>query len=360
MSRLVKAFVVLAALVVAPMGLAAREDIPGTWTRLAPAPNAVLPGASVWTGRLLLVVGHKPFMRSTGVGALVAQAYDPVAKRWTKVAQPTPKLGTDPYCCSAVWTGKEALVMGAFAGAAYNPATNTWQSLPRSVQGGILVWTGREAIGWGGGCCGDARSNGRAYNPATRTFRTIARSPLSPSQSPVGAWTGHTLLLFVNGLNPDGRPYPSSFSRGAAYDPAANAWRRLPAMPANGGKALWDGHELLVVGAGKSGRATLAFDPATRRWRRLAPLPSNVAESAVWTGKRVFVWGSSRGFSYDLAANRWSALPKWPLRSRSGPLVAWTGRSLIVWGGEIGTPVGTSIPPKFPVDGASFTPSVRT
>ena len=46
-----------------------------------------------------------------------------------------------------------------------------------------------------------------------------------------------------------------------------------------------------------------------------------------------------------------------PLRFRSGSAVAWAGRTLIVWGGEIGTPVGTSTPPKHPADGAAFTPT---
>jgi N-acetylneuraminic acid mutarotase len=131
-------------------------------------------------------------------------------------------------------------------------------------------------------------------------------------------------------------------------------------MPARGGVAVWDGHELLVLGAGRNARVTLAFDPAANRWRRLASPPiSAAAASAVWTGRRVLLWANSRGFAYDPATNTWSALPQWPLRARDGSDIAWTGGSLIVWGGEIGTPLGTSIPPRFPLDGASFTPEVK-
>jgi N-acetylneuraminic acid mutarotase len=308
----------------------------------------------VWTGRQLIVVGHRPFS-----AVAVGESYDPSAKTWKQLSPPA-KLGSDPYCCTAVWSGHEVLVFGAFVGAAYNPATNTWHTLSRSVQGGILAWTGKEAIGWGGGCCGDARANGRAYNPGTGVFRAVARSPLAPDERPVGAWNGRELMLFVSGSSPDGKPYPSSFAHGAGYNPATNRWRPLPAMPGRGGKAVWDGHELLVVGGGSNTRAALAFDPATNRWRRLASLPLSASgASAVWTGKRLLVWASSRGVSFDPTTNRWSLLPRWPLRARSGPAVAWTGRSLLVWGGEIGTPVGTSTPPRFPLDGAVFTPEVK-
>ena len=203
MSRLVKIFALLVSLVIVPTAVAAATKVAGTWERIPSAPSGTLPAATVWTGRQLIVLG-----RRVGSGAL-AQAYDPTAKAWKRLTPPA-KLGSDPYCCSAVWTGKQLLAWGAFAAAAYDPATNSWRTLSRSIQGGILVWTGREAIGWGGGCCGDARSNGRTYNPATKTFRALPRSPLAPDQGPVGAWTGRELLLFVRGLTPDGKPYPSS------------------------------------------------------------------------------------------------------------------------------------------------------
>jgi hypothetical protein len=350
-----KAAAVVTALLVAPTALAASNSLRGTWTKLPSAPAAALPATSVWTGRQLIVVGH----RLTPTSVTVAESYDPSAKAWKQLTPPA-KLGADPYCCTAVWSGREVLAFGAFVGAAYNPATNSWRPLSRSVQGGILAWTGKEAIGWGGGCCGDARANGRAYNPETGAFRAVARAPLAPDQSPVGAWTGHELLLFVSGSSPDGKPYAASLARGAAYNPATNRWRRLPAMPGRGGKAIWDGRELVVIGSSGNARAALAFNPATNRWRRLASSPLSASGgSAVWTGTRVFLWASSRGASYDPATNRWSLLPRWPLRARSAPAVAWTGRSLLVWGGEIGTPVGTSTPPKFPLDGAAFTPEVK-
>ena len=106
---------------------------------------------------------------------------------------------------------------------AYNPSTNQWRRLPDSpTRNGIVVWTGRELIGWGGGCCGDVSDDGSAYNPVTNTWRKIAAAPVSGQQSPVGAWTGRELVIF-NGHGPEGARVG-----GAAYNPRTDSWRRIP------------------------------------------------------------------------------------------------------------------------------------
>jgi hypothetical protein len=312
------------------------------WGRLPQAPikvDAALTG--VWADNELIVSGVRAgrdgtFLQPTEVAA----AYDPVARAWRRFSAPPRMDG--PCGRTSAWTGTEVLVWGCFGkAAALDPQTNRWRSLPQAPTGeGIAVWTGSELIGWGGGCCGDAWSAGSAYDPATGTWRTLARSPLAPSQQPVGAWTGSELVLFVAGKNPDGGPYPASLARAAAYDPRTDTWRRIRPMPAQAtGTAVWDGREVLVVG---DGRAAFAYDPAADRWRRLAPLPSaRFGVTAVWTGKRLLVWGEGRdatasqlrGFALDPAANRWSALPKLPLDGFA-PAIAWNGHELLVWPGS--------------------------
>ena len=81
---------------------------------------------------------------------------------------------------------------GPFDALSYDTATDTWRTLPRppTNAGRLAVWTGKELVGWGGGCCGDAFSDGAAFNPATNRWRKLAPSPLAGSQGPVGAWTG--------------------------------------------------------------------------------------------------------------------------------------------------------------------------
>jgi N-acetylneuraminic acid mutarotase len=283
----------------------------------------------------------------------VAAAYSPATNTWRRLAPPPGDPGNYEGRYSAVWTGKEMLVWGPLTRLAFNPATNHWRQLPinAGVPAGIVVWTGREMIGWGGGCCGDASAEGAAFNPATNTRRKLPRSPLAPAQRPIGAWTGRELIILVTGIDPDGKPYPASLARAAAYNPTTNRWRRIAPLPAPraGATVVWDGHELLVVGPY---RASFAYNPATNRWRRLAPMSSGRQRAAaVWTGKRLLIWGGTttssespqsppRGLAYKPTTNRWSTLPAAPLRGRLDPTAVWTGRAMIVWGGYRPKPGG--------------------
>ena len=337
----------IAFLLVACGGAAAKPP-PAAWQPLPKAPVQIDQNrTSVWTGKQLILFGLRRVTALDSRGAPyfvkfidVAESYDPALKTWTRLSPP-PGPGYVPEY-NAVWTGKEMLAFGAFHSVAYDPATSTWRTLRKSVGGGLVVWTGHEAIGWGGGCCGDAWGNGLAYDPATDAYRELAPSPLAPSQGPIGAWTGHELVLFSGGFDPAaGKPYPAKLARAAAYNPATDTWRRITPLPNSAlgfvGAAAWDGREVLVAGDGASGRAAFAYDPATNRRRALAPMPFGLRDvSAFWTGHRLLVWGGSeagRGLAYDPGADRWSVLPLAPLHGLATAL-DWTGRSLVVGSGR--------------------------
>jgi hypothetical protein len=394
MFRLGKAFALVLILVVAPTAVAASgpREAPGSWRLLPSAPIAPNGGlTSVWTGREMLVFGVATKRAKDGdilESVNVAAAYDPTARSWRRLPQGGSAGTFPPY--RSVWTGKEMLVLGQGTREAFNPHTDRWRRLPGSPllaihEGhGIVVWTGREMIGWGGGCCGDAFSDGVAYNPATNRWRALAPTPLAGSQSPIGAWTGRELVIFVGDENPlDGKPWPARLARAAAYNPATDKWRRIAPLPAprEGATAVWDGREVLVVGGAGAPRggkpaplATVgfAYTPATNRWRRLPSMESGRAGAAmVWTGQRLLVWGGqtgvpgalpaavpSHGLAYEPKTNRWSSLPRAPLKGRLDPTAVWTGRELIVWGGEKGVcrSGGRTCSTKHFADGAAFTP----
>jgi N-acetylneuraminic acid mutarotase len=309
-----------------------------------------------------------------GVRVFVGVAYDPAADTWSRLPD---VRSSNPYGYSTVWTGEEMLVLGLGEVRAYDPLTNRWRRRAaerKGGAGGLVVWTGRELIDWGGGCCGDASSSGGAYDPAANTWRTLASSPLHPSQRPVGAWTGRELIVFVGGNDPaTGDPWPADLARAAAYNPTTDTWRRIAPLPAprDGAAAVWDGREVLVVGGAASpggplARVGFAYNPATNRWRRLPSMESGRTEfAAVWTGKRLLIWGGRttrggppqrppRGFAYNPATNRWSRLAEAPLPGRLVPAAVWTGRVMIVWGGGIQRP-----PYEGFTDGAAFTPTTR-
>jgi hypothetical protein len=342
--------------------------VPGSWHRLAPEPVALPYGASVWSGKELIVFGRTPLTKvAENPSKNAASAYDPALRRWRTLTPPAQR-GAVPSCCDAVWTGSAMLVFGA--NLAYDPANNTWRKLPRSVPGGIVLWTDREAIGWGGGCCGDASARGAAYNPSNGRYRTLPRSPLAPSQRPLGAWTGREVILLVSGFDPDGKPYPARMARAAAYDPASNSWHRLAPLPGPSPRfatgAAWDGDELLVVGAGPASRSTYAYDSVKNTWRRLAPMPDARPGAVVlWTGSRLVAWGGLSangtrtlpiGFSYDPKTNRWARIARAPLAT-GGTSVAWSGRSLLVVGGVIGASKATGNQQVWLREGAAFTPA---
>jgi hypothetical protein len=273
------------------------------------------------------------------------------------------------------------LVLGPDDLQAFDPLSNHWRRPappPTAVDGtGLVVWTGKEMIDWGGGCCGDAFSTGWAFDPARNTWRKLPTSPLAPSQVPGGVWTGRELIILVSGIDPDGKPYPPSFARFAAYNPRTNTWRRLAPPPAVrfGASLIWDGRELLAVGgagAARAGRPAqlvrvgLAYNPSTNRWRRLSPMPAGRENSvSAWTGRRLLIWGGSTtagappksppiGLAFDVAANRWSTFPRGPLSGRVSLTAVWTGRAMILWGGAISGPSY-----KVFTEGAAFTPTVR-
>src|SRR2546421_10317287 len=300
---------VIAPAAVASAGATTSTPLAGTWRVLPKAPITPNDGglASAWTGKQMLVFGRSAKKGQGGATfnrVAVAAAYNPATNAWRRLTPPGP---TSSFMDNdAVWTGKEVLVWGQGTRLGYNPRTNRWRRLPTSPLlsihdgHGIVVWTGREMIGWGGGCCGDAFSDGVAYSPATNRWRALAPTPLAGDQSPLGAWTGRELILFVGNVNPaTGKPWPARLARAAAYNPATDKWRRIAPLPAprGGASVVWDGREILVVGgaAGRTAaRAGFAYDPATHRWRRLAPLEAGpIRAPARWAGSRLLLLGGA-------------------------------------------------------------------
>jgi hypothetical protein len=250
------------------------------------------------------------------------------------------------------------MLVGGPRNAAFNPATNRWRRLVDAASGPVVVWTGSQMIGWGGGCCGESSAEGVAYSPATNTARKLPAAPLAGRQTTTGAWTGKELII-VGGADANGKV----FADAAAYNPKTRSWRRLPPLPTprRAATAVWDGRDVLVVGGDTTTYrpfrrllvGVFAYRPATNRWRRLRPMPrGRTMHVAVWTGKQLLVSGGAtvrhgkdvaprNDLAYNPASNRWSPLPVSPLKPYTGPggmpllglqTAIWTGKSMIVTG----------------------------
>jgi N-acetylneuraminic acid mutarotase len=237
----------------------------------------------------------------------VGAAYDPATNRWrTLPPWHGAPGGLDPLTSdAAVWTGTEMLLWGV-TNAAFNPVTNRWRELPEPPTGfggpSVAVWTGRQMIGWGGGG-GDLQLNdGTAYTPATNSWKMLPPAPLSGSgRHTTGVWTGSELII-AGGYEARSRG-PRLARDAAAYDPSTNSWRKLAPMPvaADATSAVWNGKEVLlpsgqtmsdIEGQTRLLDRGLAYDPSTDRWRWIEPMddPRSGAVT-IEAGDQLLVWG---------------------------------------------------------------------
>jgi hypothetical protein len=301
-------------------------DVKPGWTEL-PAPPALHSGAAlVWTGSQLLVWGGCPDESGECGNADGGYAFDPSTGSWQDMP-PAPRSTAWPR---GVWTGDEAIfldfgspgVASRVSGQAYDPDTRTWRTLPPAPlppasrgenRDGTQVWTGSELIVWGGGAPrGPGPRAGAAYDPATNSWRRIADAPIGLNLAS-GVWTGEQMLVFgslLNGWN----GATTRASIGASYDPAANRWRRLPPsrLSPQATSAVMAGNRML---AWDYEQRSQTYRPERQRWDRPIAVGLTDAEcypqSAVLRGH---VLGLCRqGILYDVAAARWQRIEEGPL-----------------------------------------------
>jgi hypothetical protein len=262
-----------------------------------------------------------------------------------------------------VWTGDELLFWGGEdssssgvpagePGHSYDLGSNAWRTISASPKpatyGATGVWTGAEAII----CCGSGSRVTAAYDPAADTWRSLPDAPIWGEYAEA-VWTGNEMLVAaVGGV--------------AAFSPATDEWRSFPGAPSTLGRhnqIAWTGAELIVWPAEverKVHRAS-ALDPSTGTWRVLPEPPAwPAALDVAWTGAELIIWGglpahfvgSERavGSRLDMAANVWAELPE-PLPEPDGcecnlgsQTLLWTGSRLLVSAGGFGTGADPSDP----------------
>lgn len=169
--------------------------------------------------------------------------------RWSTLAPP--HRGAMKTWDLSAWTGTDVIAWGSASpccetgpgtppggssahGAAFDPARDRWRPIPPAPVAFTVestVWTGRQVLVWGR-VPRAAREGGRnvlaGFDPATWRWERLATPPISPRSDARVLWSG-TRLIVIGG---NGRsPLPRMDVNGAAYDPRANRWRALPALP---------------------------------------------------------------------------------------------------------------------------------
>ena len=271
------------------------------------------------------------------------------------------------------WTGSEMVVWasnspdGPVGAGAYDPASDTWRSLPAGPlgkrEGYASVWTGKELVVVGGNL-GD-------------TLATPLAAALDPAS---GSWRLLPALEKITGLLPgpgvvwDGREvwvsgtacakYRSACSPVLlAYDPATDALRKidLSNVPADRSHlslvATYEGDLVFSSVGVANGRIFLVrYDPVANTWKRGGfapfPVPETAYTQTAWFGDRYVAADGSSGLQiYGVPADTWETITPGPspLNSREGSAIVWTGRDLIAWSGTVYEKYNPT-----PADGASL------
>jgi hypothetical protein len=153
---------------------------------------------------------------------------------------------------------------------------------------------------WGGLVTASTKTaTGARYNPVTDSWLATSSSPLLARSGFTAVWTGTSVAVWGGRTNVS----PFYANTGGLYNPTADSWTFMT-----------------TVGA-----------PVARS-----------AHSAVWTGKRMIVWGGddgvgnqSTGGRYDPILDTWSPTAMLGVPGpRSGHNAVWTGSQMLVWGGQ--------------------------
>ncbi len=225
---------------------------------------------------------------------------------------------------TVVWTGSEAIVWGGWPvtpregisppaeGAAYDPAGDDWRMLPdapiRGLSDHLAVWTGREMLVWGGYTQIRPKppSVGAAYNPKNGRWRTLAPAPMRWASGATSVWADGEWIIAIARDRTDGIEV-------AAYDPRRDRWRELPRVPgtlSEENQLVWTGSELLLMNSA-AGMYRLAT--GADMWTK-ANVASERVDPIVWTGDRLLgIENSLSGWSlvvWDSVSDTWSRIPE--------------------------------------------------
>jgi N-acetylneuraminic acid mutarotase len=282
----------------------------GTWATAATMPTSrTMPGAAVGVDNLIYVMGG---YSETSAILGVNEVYNPTTNSWsTRAAMPTPRYGFAAVLAPdhKIWTiggdynsnltsdGNSVKVE------AYDPATNTWQTMPPLPQGRYVP-------------AAAVATDGRIYVTGgfnwTQTYILPSVVSIAPGES---SWTtlssvmttardGHAAVAL-----PDGRIYVVGGTSGGNelaaceyYQPGMTGWNTLTpmAIPRKDVAASALGGQIYVSGGNAwetSGiafpRGLEVFDPGANTWHMAASLPYGRFDHAQVTGPdgKLYVFG---------------------------------------------------------------------
>lgn len=311
---------------------------PGTWTPTAttPAPRFGHNAVRLNDGRVLVAGGVwdtvKDFVTTTS-GVAAAQIYDPVHDAWATAGS---LLTARERASAVVLADGRVLLADGLSGSLtlrtteiFNPANGTWGPGPstlkaRADNAAIRLGDGRVLVaGIEGAASISGPTSAEIFNP--RTNRWTATGATGVPSAGAGYQIRGVLL-------PDGRALTTlgmgSQSGPAVYNPATNAWQRLPSAPVNlgldtkpallpNGRVLFAGGVLPMFFGDEPAGTAAELDPVTGIWTtRPTPTITSVYDQQqlvpVAGGKLLLGGGVASGidadYLYDPATATWSTV----------------------------------------------------
>jgi hypothetical protein len=318
------------------------------------------------------------------LGTPPVSGVDLAGGRWTTL--PPPNLGVEKVWNLAAWTGTYVIAWGSVEpccgslpgeptggssvhGAAFNPGSNIWRSLPPApidVNVESTIWTGSQVIVWGSTPAAAQQATQNVlleFEPKAWRWKRLATPPMSPRSAADVLWSGTSLIVI--GGHDQSTP---ALLNGETYDPQSNRWSELPifpnvtAVPGSsaepvGVTAAWAVNSLYVwvtrqvsqacgIGCGEISRQTqaLRWHPGSQ-WYSGPTLPRNVSAynaTAVSMGWSIAILngssclpemscpprGSGTPALFDVRTGRWSSIGVNAVLKSAGAFV-WTGQSLV-------------------------------
>jgi hypothetical protein len=152
------------------------------------------------------------------------------------------------------------------------------------------AWTGHELVILGGQLEQDsgARRDGAAYDPATNTWRSVPAAPFIVNTSATMLRWGRDVVIAQTVESGT-----ASFHRAAVYAPDTNAWSRLRDVPiaSDSSAIIAATDDSLVLVRSDAGREALALRRGAHDWTRAAEPPDSSAEVAVGAPDSIVVVG---------------------------------------------------------------------
>jgi hypothetical protein len=333
------------------------------WMGLPPSGLAArTSNIAIFNGTEIIVWGGVNFSTSSYYGD--GAKFNPSTGNWSSISTvgaPSARAGATAILDVVnsriiVWGGFSSIGTTLNSGAIYDYNTDTWTTIPSGLAntpsprtGHTATWTGTEMIIWGGYNFSSAYANGAAYNPTSNIWTSLPTSTLSARFNHTAEWNAIGQEIVIWG-GEDG----VSIVNGDAKYHINGTWTALPSSPLSTRKwhrSINTGTDMIIWGGWPNRKDGAKYNFSSNSWTTLAAAPATIVgrwyHHQVYTGigsNKMIVWGGYNdvtslidGAIYDISTDTWTTMN--PVNTPSkreyslNSTCIWANDRFYVWGG---------------------------